>query len=259
MHAARIGAWFDCRKVQGHTYRQTLIEAGDDRHEHRPGAQACPARHLGHVLVPECQSIRSRRSQALRHRLRLVLLDHLAATARVAGDRRRAQRGVGIDQPGVDQWTNQQDECGGMATWIADAFALAQSITLTGRQLRQAEHPGRIDAMRRAGVDHAGARIGHPTGGLACGLVGQAQKRHVGRVEQARPFGVVLAQLGGDAQHFDVATPCQQVVDLQSGRAFLAINEYGVTHRAIFCEPRGGVDKDIVNRQRPAESAARDD
>ena len=81
---------------------------------------------------------------------------------------------------------------------------------------------------------------------LARGRVGQAQERDVGRVQQARALGRVLARSGGDAQHLDVAAPREILVDAQAGGAFLAVDKDSGRH-AGFSE---GIDS--IKQSRPA-------
>jgi hypothetical protein len=98
-------------------------------------------------------------------------------------------------------------------------------MTTTSTQLGQAEGPARRHAVRGAGVDDAGGGVGHQRHGLTRGGVGQAQEGHVGRVEQARALGRVLAAVGADAQQLHVAARRQVFVDAQPGGALLAVDE----------------------------------
>ena len=99
------------------------------------------------------------------------------------------------------------------------------SLALSRRQFGQTEHPAGLRAVRGAGVDHTGVGVGHQRRGFARGDVGQAQEGDVGGVQQAGAFGGVLAAVGRDAQHFDVAPLRQVLIDPQAGRAFLAIDK----------------------------------
>ena len=139
---------------------------------------------------------------------------------------------IGRHQAGIDQRPQQQDEGAGMAARVGDALAAADGVALAGCQFGQAEDPARRRAVRGAGVDEAGLRVGDQRRGLARGGVGQAQEGHVGGIQQPRALGGVLAPIGLDAQHFHVAPRGQVLVDAQAGGAFLAIDKDGVRHGA---------------------------
>jgi hypothetical protein len=79
--------------------------------------------------------------------------------------------------------------------------------------------------VRGARVDHAGVGVRDQRRRLARGGVGQAQECDIGGVEQAGAFCRVLAQLGRNAQHLDVGTLGEILVDAQAGRAFLAVDD----------------------------------
>ena len=85
---------------------------------------------------------------------------------------------------------------------------------------------------------------------LARRRIGQAQERDVGRVEQARALGRVLAQLGRGAQDLDVAAAREILVDAQAGRAFLAVDEDAGRHG---CDSRRRIDS-IKQQSRPARA-----
>ena len=61
------------------------------------------------MLVAQLQAIRPRRIELRRTACRLVLLDHLLAAARVAGDRRRCHRQVPRDDARIDQSFQKTD------------------------------------------------------------------------------------------------------------------------------------------------------
>ena len=112
-----------------------------------------------------------------------------------------------------------------MAARVGDALGRAQRSALAGAQFGQAEDPGRVGAVRRAGIDDAGVRVRHQGGRFLGRHIGQAQKSHVGGVEQACAFGRVLAALGVDVQHLDVGALRQHLVDAQARGAFLTVDE----------------------------------
>jgi hypothetical protein len=121
-----------------------------------------------------------------------------------------------------------------MAAWIRDPLCGADAFALAGRQFGQAEHPVRRRAVRRAGVDQAGARVRHERRRLARRVVGQAEEGDIRRVQQAGTLGRVLAAFGSNAQHLDVGALGKILVDAQSGRSFLTVDENLVLH----LEPR---------------------
>ena len=96
-----------------------------------------------------------------------------------------------------------------------------------------------MGAVRRAGVDDAGLRIGDQGGRLLRCSIRQAEESHIGGVEQAGPFGHILAAIGLDAQYLDVRPLGQNLMDAQAGRAFLAVNKNFERHG-------GDVSDDLV-------------
>ena len=110
-----------------------------------------------------------------------------------------------------------------MAAGVGNALAVADALALLRVQLRQAVGPGRVHPVGRAGVDDAGGGVVDQGHRFAGSCVGQAQEGNIGRVQQSRPLGRVLAQRRVDAQHRDIAAPAQILVDLQTGRSFLSI------------------------------------
>ena len=107
-------------------------------------------------------------------------------------------------------------------------------------------------AVRGAGVDQAGRRVGDERGRFARRRVGQAQEGDIGGVEQARAFGRVLALVGVDAQHLDVALR-EILVDAQAGRAFLAVDKTrGINRREPRCRNTayGRASPGVVERVR---------
>jgi hypothetical protein len=121
-----------------------------------------------------------------------------------------------------------------MAARVGDALAGLDGAALAAGQLRQAEGPAGRRAVGRAGVDEAGAVVVDHEGRLARSRVGQAQEGHVGGVQQARALGRVLALVGIDLQHLDVAAGREVFVNAQARRAFLAVNKHSVSHRVIL-------------------------
>ena len=130
---------------------------------------------------------------------------------------------LGRQQPGIHQRSHGQDEGRSVAAGVGDALAVADALALARIQLRQAVGPGRVHPVSRAGVDDAGGRIVDQRHRFTGGCIRQTQEGHVGRVQQPRPLGRILAQRRVDAQHRDIAAPAQILVDLQTGRSFLSI------------------------------------
>ena len=138
-----VAAGLELAEVQRHRHRQALVEVADDRHEQRLGGQPAVLLHFRHMLVLQRQRVGPRRRQA-RIAAALVLLDHLLAAARIAGDRSGRDRQRRGHDARVHQRAQQQDEGAGMAAGVGDALARTDARTLIGRQLGQAENPGRV-------------------------------------------------------------------------------------------------------------------
>ena len=130
---------------------------------------------------------------------------------------------LGWQQPGIHQRPHGQNEGRGVAAGVGDTLAVADALALLRVQLGQTIGPGRVHAVGRAGVDDAGGGVVDQRHRFARGRVGQAQEGDIRRVQQPRTLGRILAQRRVDAQHRDIATPAQILVDLQTGRSFLSI------------------------------------
>ena len=84
--------------------------------------------------------------------------------------------------------------------------------------------------MSRAGVDKTGIGAAHQGDGLAGRRIGQAQEDDIGLLKQARALGRVLALVSIDAQYLQIATQGEVLIDLQTGRPFLTVDENLVSH-----------------------------
>ena len=80
------------------------------------------------------------------------------------------------------------------------------------------------------------------------GGVGQAQEGHVGRVQQPRALGRVLALVRVDAEDVDVVTGGQHLADLQPGSAFLPVHVHA--GHGIKDKSEGKRQKSEVRSQR---------
>ena len=117
-----------------------------------------------------------------------------------------------------------------MAARVGDALGGLDPGALILGQFRQAEGPRRIDAMRGGGVDHTGVRVVDQRDRFLGRFVRQAQESHVGSIDQALALGQILALVGVDLEHFDIAALGEVFVDLQAGGAFLAVDKDFVGH-----------------------------
>ena len=142
---------------------------------------------------------------------------------------------LGRQQSGIHQRPHGQNEGRGVAAGVGDTLAVADALALLRVQLGQAVGPGRVHPVGRAGVDDAGGGVVDQGHRFAGSCIGQAQEGDIGRVQQPRPLGRILAQRRVDAQHRDIAAPAQILVNLQTGRSFLSIHENLVnTHLFII-------------------------
>ncbi len=79
--------------------------------------------------------------------------------------------------------------------------------------------------MRRAGVDHAGVGVADGSHQLLHRRVGQAEDGDVGGLGDLDPLGQILAIGHRQFEQFDVRPILQPFVDLEPGRAVLAVDE----------------------------------
>ncbi|KAG1430298.1 hypothetical protein G6F57_023036 [Rhizopus arrhizus] len=102
---------------------------------------------------------------------------------------------------------------------------MGDQVRLPRVHLGKAVHPAGCGAMRRAGVDHPHLRVHDGRRGLAGRLVGQAQDGPVAGVDG---FGAALRVLAlglGQRQQAQVGAAVQAFVDLQAGRALVAVDK----------------------------------
>ena len=109
----------------------------------------------------------------------------------------------------------------------------ANPRALLGREFGKPEHPVARRPVRRAGVDQARVRIRDERRGFARSGVRQAEKRDVGRVQKAGALARVLAQIGRGAQHLDIASPREELVNAKARRAFLTIDKNACRHAGL--------------------------
>ncbi len=216
-------------KVQGHRDCQPLVEVADDGHEDGVHFESTVRAHFRHVLVRQRQAVRHR-SGEFRIVALTVPLDHLATATRISGDRRGSHKRRSGHQPRVDERPHQKDEAGRVTAGIRDALRLAKARPLVRRQLGQTENPARSSPMGGARIDDAGLRIGHQRHRFARGRVGKAQEGHIRGIQQTCSLGRILALLLRDAEHLDVVTLREVLVDAQAGCALLAVDKNAVLH-----------------------------
>ncbi len=190
--------------------------------------QAAPMHDFGDMLVRQAQGVHFVR----RGLTGLVGLNHGAAAAGVAADRRQAHRGLRRQQTRVNQRAQQRNGPRGVAAWVAHPLRLGDGLGLSGAQLGKTIHPPLGGAMCRGGVDHPGGglpliaqrlHLGHAGAGV---VVVQAQNGHVGLGEQ-RLFGLrVFALSRVDGEQRETGQVLQALPYVQPGGAGLAVNEY---------------------------------
>ena len=117
-----------------------------------------------------------------------------------------------------------------MAARVGDALGGADFGALIRREFRQAESPGRIDAVRGGCVDDAGVRVIDERHRFLGCIVRQTEESDIGFVDQALALGQILAFVCVDLEDRDVAALGEVFVDLQAGCAFLAVDKNFVGH-----------------------------
>src|SRR6185312_8224991 len=163
-------------------------------------------------------------------------------------------------QPFFDQRPHQRDEARGIAAGIGDAARLGDGGALLLRHLGEAIGPSRAGAMRGRRVDDAHRIALDEPHRLARGIVGQAEHHEVGAVQEVAPRRGLLAARGIDREEIEVAPSGEPPMDLQPGRAGLAVDEHLGSHpalqrtldrkRALRCEPKRPTQKENFVRQR---------
>ena len=157
--------------------------------------------------------------------LRLIILDHLAAAAGIAGDAVHGDRKAGRDEPGLDQRTQRRDRPLRPAAGIGDQLRAGDRLRLLSVHLRKAVGPALGDAMRGRGVDHACAGVADQRHAFLRRIVGQAEDGDVGLAQEIGACGRVLAALDRDRDDLDVVAAGKPRPDLQAGGAVFAVDE----------------------------------
>src|SRR5260221_989535 len=214
------------REMQRDLHELALSPGADSRREERLVRQSTIAVHLGLMLVRELEGVGAiRTGEPMLATAPLHHVDELASAAAIALYTLNGDPEVGRQQPGVDQWPDQADCRSRVASRNSDEARGANRRRLVGGELRKAIDPARAHAMRRAAVEHAGARVGDHGDRLARRLVGQAEDRDIDLVQKAPALVIVLAALRVDADELDIVATAQTGADLQASRAVLTVDE----------------------------------
>ncbi len=219
-------------EVQRDRHQHALGEMADGGHEDRAPRQAAVRHDLGHVLVAEAERVEfeGRRVTGL------VLCDHRLAAAGIAGDRVDRERRVGREPALIDQRPDQGDGARRVAAGVRHHARRPDRRLLPDRQFGKAVGPVRRGAMRGRGVEHLRAvrHRGDQRGGLAGGLVGQAQDDEID-LGQQRALGLDALAVGvGQALQHDIAASGEALPDAEPGGAGLAVDEDARRHAAIL-------------------------
>ena len=157
--------------------------------------------------------------------LRLIVLDHGAAAARIAGYAVHAHGQVGGKQPRLDQRAQRGDRTLRPAAGIGDTASRANGIGLVLVHFGEAIDPAFRHAMRRGGVNNAGAVVGDQRNTFFRSRIRQAKDRDIGHVEEIGPCRGVLAALGWNGDDLDIAPAGEPRTNLQACRAVLSVDE----------------------------------
>jgi len=142
------------------------------------------------------------------------------------------RRIVGRNEASFNERMHDQVKAAGVAARHGDFLRVLHFFALRCREFRQAVNPVRIGAVCGAGIQNARALIGwikQRDRFLGC-RIGQAQKYHVGRVDELGLDLGVLALGFGDGEDFDFAAALQALVDLQTRGAVAAVDKYLECH-----------------------------
>lgn len=139
-----------------------------------------------------------------------------------------ADRVIRRQKARLHERAQQPDRAGQVAARVGHARGARNTLSLPFAHLRKAVDPARRGAMRRAGVDHAHARVDDGRDRLARGRIGQAQDGDIAGVDGLGTALRVFAGVGGKRQQFQVLPldpAAQTLVDLQAGGALVAVDE----------------------------------
>ncbi|MNJ36209.1 hypothetical protein D3C77_309880 [compost metagenome] len=211
-------------RLQGNGQGDALTVAAIAGHEHRPLRQTGMLLDLRHMLVIQVQAIHQHPLRRLHARC-FVTFDRCTAATGIPRDGIDGQWVISWHQPCGHQGSQQGNRAGGIATRVADPLGLGDSFGLLLVQFRQAIHPACGGAVRGAGIDHPDLRVGDRRHRLACGVVGQAQNRHIGTVDRLGAALWVFALAVGQGQQTQVIATVQAGVDEQAGGALVAIDK----------------------------------
>ena len=118
-----------------------------------------------------------------------------------------------------------------MAARISHTLRVLDGFAVRLGKLGKAVVPIRVGAVRGRGIDDTGGVILDERNGLACRRIRQAQKRNVGCIEELAALLDVLALVLVDEQQLDIVAAAETLINLQTGRAFLAVDVNFRLHR----------------------------
>ncbi len=222
----QLGPGRDLRErseLQRHGGDHALAEIADRRREERRARQFGIGLQFGQVLVLEGEGVELELVGLVA--LGLVILDHGAAAARIAGDAVDGDREVGRQQARLDQRAKGCDGTLRPAAGIAHPSGIGDGLGLAPVHLGEAIGPAVGHAMRGRGVDHAGGVVLDQRHAFLRRIVGQAEDGDIGGVEEALALLLVLALLGRDRDELEVATGGEALADLQTRGTGFAVDE----------------------------------
>lgn len=83
-----------------------------------------------------------------------------------------------------------------------------------------------MSAVRRTRIDYPNVGVYDARYSVACGLVGQAENRDVAGVDDFGATLRILAVFGAERDDPHIGPVAQTLMDLQSGGALVAVDEY---------------------------------
>ncbi len=217
-------------ELQRNCRHHALAEVSDGGREQRHVAEARVSLQFRQVLVLEAEAIELEGVGRIAGSL--IVLDHRAATARIARDAINGQRDVGRQQAGFDGGAKRRDGALRPAAGVGDAHGRGDGGGLIFVHLGKAIGPAVSGAEGGRGVDDPGRIIVDQRHAFARRIVRQAEDGDVGGVEQPLAFGHILALVRIDRDQFEIAPVGQPLADLQSCGAGFAIDEDLCDHGA---------------------------
>ena len=138
------------------------------------------------------------------------------------------------DESGIDERTQEQNHSGGITARVRHLLGLRNALSLPRHQFRQPVNPTVSHAMCGTGVEDTDRRVGQPSGGFSCGIVGKAKEYDVCVPQRLAARCRVSALLFGKDDDLEIIPTREPVPDPKRRGSGLTVNVKFGSHCKLF-------------------------